>query len=219
MLSIPETGNSTLIDWQDSNYQIEEGQVNFISDYFCGLHTFFGYQVADKRIIQVKTFSEFATSSIPQLDREWSKKEIVPAVLSDTSTGLQDSTKMSVANLLKSKLVHDFNNVLILSNEDKKYQVTAYKGTKLMYYNILETDRVEEVLYYVSAVVDTFLTQNCEIHIESSEERFKSLDLLFSKYYKNVKSINASVLAICQGLDSNLTIDVNCATLQYYLAD
>lgn len=218
MPSIPEIGNRTLLDWRHADLNTNSDHLEIISDFFCGVHTFISYRKKDGLMLHLKAFSGFVESDLPIIDRQWGKMSWTPNVLSNKSKETKAITQIHSTTLLKSIVGEVHVPIIIISTEENTYQITAYQDAKLMYYRVLNTDRLEEVLYYVSAISDTFLKQAPHIYIESSNERWKVLNSIFAKYFQSTKSIHKSIADICTGLDSDKIIETNCAALVQYVA-
>jgi len=218
MQSIPEIGNRTLLEWRHADLNKDSNQLTFISDFFCGRHTFISYRAEDKTILQLKVFSDFVESDLPMIDRHWDKSTWIPEVLDNIKGSSNNIGSLGIATILKSQIADSRKSALIISTEGSTYQITAYHNKKLVYYNVILTERLEEILYYVSAVSETFLNESPHIFIESGLENYKTLKDVFSKYFHHISAINEPISEVCDGLNVEKLIDSNYAALKYLIA-
>lgn len=217
MQSIPEIGNRTLLEWRHADLNKNSSQLSFISDFFCGLHTFISYRAEDKIIVQLKVFSGFVESELPIIERHWEKVTWIPEVLDPADPSLNSTSSNDIVSILRHQIVDSARSSIVVSTEGYTYQITAYQDKKLMYYNVIITERLEEVLYYVSAVSETFLNGSPHIFIETSSENYNTLKGVFSKYFQNISAINESISEICVGLNVEKLIETNYAALKHYI--
>ena len=115
----------------------------------------------------LKVFSDFVESDLPMIDRHWDKSTWIPEVLDNIKGSSNNIGSLGIATILKSQIADSRKSALIISTEGSTYQITAYHNKKLVYYNVILTERLEEILYYVSAVSETFLNESPHIFIES----------------------------------------------------
>lgn len=226
MLFTQETGNSLILEWYQNPSNKDNDTIHYVGDYNGGYHAIIGYDPVTGNVNQVKLYAKELDSNLITIHRNEElvfKPEGFNLLEGDFSLnkflqGEYPLNSVYLTKLLVDKMDGATKPVILINSSDNFYTITAFEGgDKLVYHKLISAERMEDVLYLITACSQTFFKSRPAIFIESELDIFEKMKPFLEKYFSSVQHLYQSIKTLVPGLEVAKIIDINCILSTSYI--